>query len=78
MAAGRWRAGRIVISVLPMGHNLKGIGASYGFTEITEVGAEIERGAADSDAAALRKILDRPGIYPENVEIAAPATKPNS
>ncbi len=39
-----------------LGHNLKGSGGGYGFDRVSELGAEMEIAARDSD---LEKILDK-------------------
>ena len=36
-----------------LGHIMKGVGSGYGFTRITELGAEIEQAAASQEAAAI-------------------------
>jgi HPt (histidine-containing phosphotransfer) domain-containing protein len=38
-----------------VGHNLKGIGRSYGFDAISVMGAAIERAAKQQDAAEIRR-----------------------
>jgi HPt (histidine-containing phosphotransfer) domain-containing protein len=38
-----------------VGHNLKGIGRSYGFDGISDIGAAIERAGRRHDAAEIRK-----------------------
>lgn len=38
-----------------IGHNLKGIGTSYGFDGISDIGKEMERAAQRQDAAAIRQ-----------------------
>lgn len=37
-----------------LGHNMKGSGAGYGFTEITEIGASLEQAAAGREPAEIR------------------------
>ena len=51
------------------GHNLKGTGASYGFTELTQLGASIEHSAAASDSATLETTLYKLGMYLESIEL---------
>ena len=55
-----------------LGHNMKGAGASFGFQDITDIGAVIEReaGCVDIDASRkwigeLSKFLDRVGLRTE-------------
>lgn len=42
-------------AIQTIGHNLKGIGSSYGFDGISEIGREIELAAQQLDAAAIRR-----------------------
>jgi HPt (histidine-containing phosphotransfer) domain-containing protein len=41
--------------VATIGHNLRGSGASYGFPELSAIGAAIEKGALDGDAASVAR-----------------------
>jgi CheY-like chemotaxis protein len=41
------------------GHNLKGTGTAYGFTEITNIGRSLEAAAKNGDARAIEILLDR-------------------
>ena len=45
------------------GHNLKGMGAAYGFAELTDIGRALEAAAKDSDAAAIEVLLDQIDSY---------------
>jgi len=38
-----------------LGHRMKGTGAPYGFSRLTEIGALIERAATDQNSGALRE-----------------------
>ena len=40
-------------------HNMKGIGAPYGFQFITDIGLEIENAAKAGNADEIRRLLDR-------------------
>ncbi|MFZ0591931.1 MAG: Hpt domain-containing protein [Bryobacteraceae bacterium] len=42
-----------------LGHNLKGSGGAYGFPELTEIGAAIERAAKAEDEIAIRTGIDQ-------------------
>jgi sigma-B regulation protein RsbU (phosphoserine phosphatase) len=42
-------------AIQTIGHNLKGIGSSYGFDGISEIGREIELAAQQMDPAAIRR-----------------------
>jgi Hpt domain len=52
-----------------MGHKIKGEGGSYGFDGISEIGAEIERAAADQDLAAVVRCVRELMAYLDSVEI---------
>jgi CheY-like chemotaxis protein/HPt (histidine-containing phosphotransfer) domain-containing protein len=41
------------------GHNLKGTGTAYGFTEITNIGRSLEAAAKNGDARAIEILLDQ-------------------
>jgi CheY-like chemotaxis protein len=45
------------------GHNLKGTGAAYGFSELTDIGRAIEAAAKGNDAAAVEALLDQIDSY---------------
>ena len=53
-----------------LGHRLKGTGCSYGFPELTETGAAIERAAQQQAAAELQTALGRLEGYLRAVEVA--------
>ena len=44
-------------SLRTFGHNIKGSGGLYGFTEVTEIGAVIEAAAKDEDMALIKSNL---------------------
>jgi HPt (histidine-containing phosphotransfer) domain-containing protein len=55
-----------LVSVIKIGHQIKGSGGSYGFDEISRLGASIEQAASKGDPATavtalrdLRDFLDR-------------------
>ncbi|MCH9048006.1 MAG: Hpt domain-containing protein [Proteobacteria bacterium] len=52
-----------------IGHNLKGVGGGYGFSGITEMGAEIERGAKASDPESVSVNVKKLSHYLSSVEI---------
>lgn len=41
-----------------IGHRLKGVGKSYGFEQISDVGKHVEVAAKDGDAAALAVMVE--------------------
>jgi HPt (histidine-containing phosphotransfer) domain-containing protein len=46
-----------------LGHNIKGTGGSYGFPELTRMGAALEHSAKQADAAALStQLIQRVGV----------------
>src|SRR5215204_1432283 len=51
LAAGDYEA------VWGRGHNMKGVGAAYGFEYLTELGAELETAARRQDEGELRRCL---------------------
>ena len=42
-----------------IGHNLKGVGGGYGFSDITEMGAEIEVGARANDLESISENIKK-------------------
>ena len=44
-------------SVWRRGHNLKGVGAAYGFTFLTELGEQLESAAQSPDPEAVRRCV---------------------
>jgi HPt (histidine-containing phosphotransfer) domain-containing protein len=53
-----------------LGHRMRGVGNSYGFEDITDLGKHIEDGARAGDKAALEAHIARYGDYLSRVEIA--------
>jgi CheY-like chemotaxis protein/HPt (histidine-containing phosphotransfer) domain-containing protein len=51
------------------GHNMKGTGRSYGFPDLTEIGASLERSAKHRDKDAIDKQLLRLSNYLESVRV---------
>ena len=52
-----------------LGHKLKGTGASYGFHELTTLGASIEISGRENDIQTASKLTTDVRNYLENVEI---------
>lgn len=52
-----------------MGHNLKGLGKSYGFDPITELGREIEQAASAHQTEQVRDCTDLLAFYLDHVEV---------
>ena len=52
-----------------LGHRMRGTGAPYGFSKLTEIGALLEHAAADQNSGALRKYVGELAEYLSRVEI---------
>lgn len=52
-----------------LGHNLKGSGGGYGFTEISEIGRGIEEAGARSDREAMTTLCERLATYLATVTV---------
>jgi len=50
-------------SLRTFGHNIKGSGGMYGFNEITDMGANIESAAKDSDIDKIKSNLETLEIF---------------
>ena len=57
-------------------HNMKGTGSSYGFPDLTDIGAALERLAAHKDKDAIDQQLLRLANYLESVGVAAETSEP--
>jgi CheY-like chemotaxis protein len=55
-----------------VGHKIKGSGGGYGFTGLSEIGAQLEIAAKASDASAFQTALDRLKDYLQRLEIIYP------
>jgi HPt (histidine-containing phosphotransfer) domain-containing protein len=53
-----------------LGHRMKGVGNSYGFTHVSTLGKEIEDGARSGDRAALEARIAEYGEYLSRVQIS--------
>src|SRR5574339_721906 len=53
-----------------LGHRMRGVGMSYGFDDVSDLGKHIEEGARAGDKAALEKHIATYGDYLSRVEIA--------
>ncbi len=51
------------------GHGMKGTGAGYGFSEITEIGSKLEQSARDKKLEEIPPLLSRLVDYLERVEV---------
>jgi HPt (histidine-containing phosphotransfer) domain-containing protein len=52
-----------------LGHRMKGTGAPYGFSRLTEIGAGIEQAAAEQNSGTLRQYVSELEEYLSRVEI---------
>ena len=53
-----------------LGHRMKGVGNSYGFTHVSTLGKHIEDGARSGDRAALEATISEYDSYLSKVQIA--------
>jgi HPt (histidine-containing phosphotransfer) domain-containing protein len=53
-----------------LGHRMRGVGNSYGFEHVSEIGRHIEDGARSADKAGLETHIARYGDYLSRVQIA--------
>jgi HPt (histidine-containing phosphotransfer) domain-containing protein len=58
-------------TVESLGHGMKGAGGSYGFQDITDIGAALEEAAGRADADASRKWVGELARYLDRVEIVS-------
>ena len=54
-----------------LGHNLKGNGAAYGFSDLSGIGAAMEQSAKEADRGALSVQLSELKEYLDHVELSA-------
>ena len=52
-----------------IGHSMKGAGGGYGFDEITEIGAAIERAALAAETATIEAGIERLADYLARVDV---------
>ena len=52
-----------------IGHDMKGVGKSYGFDDISHIGEELENTAIKKNAEEVNRSLNRLADYIENVQI---------
>lgn len=52
-----------------LGHRMKGVGTSYGFTAVSEIGRRIEDGARSSDRAAIDACIGEYADYLSTVQV---------
>ena len=52
-----------------LGHRMKGVGNSYGFSKVSELGKSIEDGARSEDRGALEALIVDYADYLERVQV---------
>jgi HPt (histidine-containing phosphotransfer) domain-containing protein len=62
-------AGDDLEAAAQIGHRLRGSGLAYGIALITEIGAELDRGARAGDAQRTRAAIDRLADFVERATI---------
>ncbi len=58
-------------TVREIGHDMKGVGKSYGFAGISNIGAAIETAAKKDDEESLKRGVSDFSFYMKNVKIAS-------
>lgn len=53
-----------------LGHRMRGVGNSYGFDRVSDIGKQIEEGARSGDKTGLEEHIAQYGDYLSRVEIA--------
>ena len=56
-------------SIWSRGHNMKGVGAAYGFEYLTDLGAEFEAAARRQDDGELRRCLAALEDYLDRLDV---------
>jgi hypothetical protein len=56
-------------SLRTIGHRIKGEGGGYGLNGISDIGAELERAAIDSDLAAVHRCAEKLSVYLDSIDI---------
>lgn len=57
------------VTVQSTGHSLKGVGGGYGFTRISDIGAELENAAKIQDAEAIQTQINALRDYLDTIEV---------
>ena len=58
-----------LVKLQSVGHSLKGVGGGYGFDMLSEIGAEIETAAKQSNLDVMEELINRLSDYLERVEV---------
>ncbi|MCX7962467.1 MAG: Hpt domain-containing protein [Burkholderiales bacterium] len=62
-------AGGDMAQLRHLGHRMKGVGNSYGFARVSEIGRQIEEGATSGDRAALETCIAAYADYLARVRV---------
>jgi HPt (histidine-containing phosphotransfer) domain-containing protein len=62
-------AGRDYEQLRQLGHRMKGVGSSYGFNRVSEIGKRIEDGAKADDHAAIETSIEEYADYLAKVQV---------
>lgn len=57
------------VQLRQLGHRMKGVGNSYGFSKVSDLGKIIEEGATSEDGAALDASIDEYADYLARVNV---------
>lgn len=57
------------INIQSIGHSTKGVGGGYGFDLMSEIGAEIESAAKESDVDKIREKINQLDDYLQRIDI---------
>ena len=52
-----------------LGHRMKGVGNSYGFAKVSEIGKRVEDGARSADQAGIGACIDEYADYLSRVQV---------
>jgi hypothetical protein len=52
-----------------VGHKMRGDGGGYGFQDITEIGAALEKAANDKNVTEIHQWLTKLSLYLERIEV---------
>lgn len=62
-------AGEDFAQLRHLGHRMKGVGTSYGFATVSEIGKRIEEGARNSDRGVIGLCIGEYADYLSNVQV---------
>jgi hypothetical protein len=65
----KFNAEKNFLQIEKIGHSLKGTGLSFGFTDVSRLGLELEVAAKGKDPALIEKLIEEFAGYLNTVEI---------